>query len=118
VCNDPTSLSVQLVKVADAAGLVPQLDGSGNPIVAQASVDSTVFSCTGVATITGPVTVTVPSTMATGRYAVYVTSLAKQVWRLPNELQPILQDSVAYAATPADVKTLLQTQQVAVNIAP
>ena len=51
-------------------------------------------------------------------FALVVTSLAKQVWRVPNELQPALIDPGAYAATPADVKLLLQTQQVAVNIVP
>jgi hypothetical protein len=117
---DPSSLSVQLVKVRDAAGVLPDVDGSGNPIVAQASVDLSAFAaCSpGVVTVTSPLKVTVPSGMASGRYAVMVTSIAKQVWRVPNELQPALMDAGAYASTPTDVKSLLQTQQVAVNIGP
>ena len=56
-----------------------------------------------------------------GRYAVVVTSSAKQVWRVPNELQPALLDAGAFLATmttdPMTAK-LLQSQQVAINIAP
>jgi hypothetical protein len=53
-----------------------------------------------------------------GRYAVVVTSLAKQVWRVPNELQPALLDAGAAAVTAAPTKALLQTQGVAVQISP
>ena len=53
-----------------------------------------------------------------GRYAGGVSSLAKQVWRVPTALPPALIDPGAYAATPADVKLVLQSQQVAVNLAP
>ena len=47
-----------------------------------------------------------------------MTSLARQVWRVPNELQPALLDAGAALATPASTKALLQTQGVAVQISP
>jgi hypothetical protein len=47
-----------------------------------------------------------------------VTSFAKQVWRVPNELQAALLDPAAALVTPAATKSLLQTQQVAVNVTP
>ena len=59
-----------------------------------------------------------PVALVAGRYAVFVTSLAKQVWRVPNELQPALLDPAALLVTPAATKSLLQTQQVAVNVSP
>ena len=135
------SLTVELLKVADAAGLAPDLDPvTFRGTVVPAAVDQAQFagvSCTpgGFLPVTGPVKVNlvngsakvdllnpavVPTLVALvpGRYAVVVGSLAKQVWRVPNELQPALIDAGAYAATPADVKLVLQSQQVAVNIAP
>ncbi len=118
-----SSLSVQAVKVVDPAGLSPQLDSGGTPVVVAASVDFTpVTSCPAgtVVMVTSPLTVTLipPATLLPGRYAVMVTSIAKQVWRLPNELQPSLLDAAALLVTPAAVKTLLQSQQAAVNLAP
>jgi hypothetical protein len=136
-----SSLPVLLLKTADAAGLTPDLDPvTFRGTVVPAAVDQAQFtagSCgaSPVLPVTGPVNLTLqngsakvdllnpaaaptPAALVPGRYAVVVTSLAKQVWRLPNELQPALIDPGAYAATPADVKTVLQTQQVAVNIAP
>jgi uncharacterized protein (DUF2141 family) len=135
-----SSLSIQLIQVADPAGLVPLLDAEGKATVISASLDPSQFSagtCTsgGVHTAAGPLSVLVangsarlnladpadPPTsipLVAGRYAVFVTSLAKQVWRVPNELQPALLDPAALLATPAATKSLLQTQQVAVNVSP
>ena len=136
-----TSLSVELLKVADPAGLTPDLDPvTFRGTVVPAAVDQTQFAtvtCTpgGFLPVPGPVKIILsnasakvdllnpaatptPGALVPGRYAVVVSSLAKQVWRVPNELQPALIDAGAYAATPADVKVLLQSQQVAVNIAP
>jgi hypothetical protein len=135
-----SSLSVELIKVADAAGLAPEIDGSGKATVIAASLDPSQFSagsCTpgSLFAVTIPVTVFVqngsakvnlldpsqtptPIALVPGRYAVVVTSLAKQVWRVPNELQAALLDPAALLATPAPAKTLLQSQQVAVNVAP
>jgi hypothetical protein len=135
------SLTVQLIKISDAAGITPDVDPStGKGTAVPAAVDQTQFSsatCTpgGVQAVTGPITVNLtngsssvnllnPSDPGTakplvpGRYAVVVTSLAKQVWRVPNELQPALLDAGAFLATDPAVKPLLQSQQVAVNIAP
>ena len=135
------SLAVELLKVSDAAGLTPELDpATFRGTVAPASVDQSQFtagSCApgGFLPVAGPVTLNLgngsakvdllnpaaaptPGALVPGRYAVVVSSLAKQVWRVPNELQPALVDPGAYAATPAEVRSLLQTQQVAVNLAP
>ena len=137
------SLTVQLLKMADASGLTPDLDPvTFRGTVVPAAVDQTQFAAGSCGTapflpIAGPVrfilqnvsakvdllnpppaTTPTPVALVPGRYALVVTSLAKQVWRVPNELQPALIDPGAYAATPADVKLLLQTQQVAVNIVP
>ena len=135
------SLSVELLKVADAAGLTPDLDPvTFRGTVLPAAVDPTQFSpgsCTpgGFLPVSGTVKITLqngsakvdllnpasapaPGPLVPGRYAVVVSSLAKQVWRVPNELQPALMDPGAFAVTPDDVKALLQSQQVGVNIAP
>jgi len=53
-----------------------------------------------------------------GRYSLAITSAAKQVWRVPNELQPGLLDPAALLATPATTQALLRPQQVAVNVSP
>jgi hypothetical protein len=136
------SLSIELLKLLDAdpAGLVPELDGSGKATVLPAVLDSSQFSagtCApgGPYVATGPLTVIVSSgalkvnlldpneppgstALVAGRYAVVVTSFAKQVWRVPNELQAALLDPAAALVTPAATKSLLQTQQVAVNVTP
>ena len=114
---DPTSLTVQLVKVQDPAGLAPAVDALGNPTVIAGQV-SFPACAPGLTQITNPLTVTVPTSAAPGRYAVMVTSIARQVWRVPNELQPALMDASARDATPTAAMALLQTQQVAVNIVP
>lgn len=119
----PSSLSVQAVKVGDPAGLSPQLDSGGNPVVVGATWGfSTATSCPAgtVVMVTSALTVTLtpPAMLLPGRYAVMVTSLAKQVWRLPNELQPLLADPGAVLATPAAVEALLQSQQAALNLTP
>jgi hypothetical protein len=134
-----SSLSVTLVKVVDAAGLVPDLDANGMATIVPAAVDQGQFSagtCGGpVQPVTATVTVDLqpgsakvnlldpnqppaPVALVPGRYAVVVTSLAKQVWRVPNELQPALLDAGAAAVTAAPTKALLQTQGVAVQISP
>ena len=92
-------------------------------MVVAATVDfSPVTSCPPgtVVMVTNPLTVTLtpPATLLPGRYSILVTSIAKQVWRVPNELQPSLLDAAALLVTPATVKTLLQSQQAAVNISP
>ena len=135
------SLGVELLEVADPAGLAPELDpATFLATVVPAAVDQAQFSagsCApgGFLPVTGPVKVNLnngsakvdllnpavaptPVALVPGRYALLVSSLAKQVWRVPNELQPALIDPGAYAATPADVKLVLQSQQVAVDIAP
>jgi len=133
------SVSIQLIKVAGAAGLVPELDGRGRATVVSAALDASQFPsglCThGVYAATGPLDVlvsnafakvdpldpsqpAVPIPLAAGRYAVILTSLAGQVWRLPNELQPALLDGGALLATPSSLTGLLRTQQVAVNLLP
>jgi hypothetical protein len=137
-----SSLPVELLKVVDAAGLVPDIDANGKATVVPAAVDQTQFaagSCAGpVQPVAGPLTVNLgtasakvnllnpneppaPVALVPGRYAVVVTSLAKQVWRVPNELQPALLDPgaalAAAAATPSPLP-LLQTQGVAVQISP
>ena len=58
----------------------------------------------------------VPTAIIAGRYQVWVTSIAKQVWRVPNELQPSLLDP--NAVPPAGTLSLLQTQQAALNVTP
>ncbi|HET7787373.1 MAG TPA: hypothetical protein VFL36_15495 [Myxococcales bacterium] len=134
-----SSLSVTLIKVLDAAGLVPDLDANGKATIVPASVDQAQFpagSCSGaVQPVTGVVAVNVqngsakanllnpnepltPVPLVPGRYSVVVTSLARQVWRVPNELQPALLDAGAAQATPTGTKSLLQTQGVAVQISP
>jgi len=135
-----SSLSVELLEVADAAGLTPVLDpvtgrGTVVPVVVEPTQLSTASCTGGFAPWTGSLKLTLtngsakvdllnpavtptPVALVPGRYALAVSSLAKQVWRVPNELQPLLIDPAAFAATPADVKLLLQSQQVAVNIAP
>jgi hypothetical protein len=142
VCDGTgASLSVKLIKVSDAAGLTPELDPlTGKATVVPAAADPARFggSCTpgtlmflaaplnlivqnGSAKVDllNPAVAPVPVALVPGRYALMVaTSVEKQVWRVPNELQPMLMDPGAYAATPADVKLLLQSQQVAVQINP
>jgi uncharacterized protein (DUF2141 family) len=135
-----SSLSVELLKVADVAGLAPEIDAMGKATVIRVSPDPTplaAMSCTpnGVHVVTGPLAVLVsnasakvnllnrsepatPIALVAGRYAVVVTSLARQVWRVPNELQLALVDAAALLATPPATKSLLQTQQVAVNVSP
>jgi hypothetical protein len=135
-----SSLSIELLKMSDAAGMTPDLDAQGRGTVVPAAVDQAQFtagSCGAAPAIpwTAPLQITlqngsakvnlldpsvppVPGGLVPGRYAVVVTSLAKQVWRVPNEWQPMLQDPGAYAVAPSDLKTLLQSQQAAVNIAP
>jgi hypothetical protein len=135
-----SSLPVELIKVTGAAGLSPEIDGSGKGTVVPAALDPSQFSA-GTCTPGVPWTITTllnvlvtngsakvdlldpgsPPTaipLVSGRYAVFVSSLAKQVWRIPNELQPALLDPGALLVTPAATKSLLQTQQVAVNVAP
>ncbi|HEY6912198.1 MAG TPA: hypothetical protein VI356_22655 [Myxococcales bacterium] len=137
------SLSIELLKVVDAAGLIPDIDANGKATVVLARVDPAQFtagSCNGapVKAITSAINVDVDATsskvnllnpnepptpvaLVPGRYAVVVTSLAKQVWRVPNELQPALLDPAAApavaAATPSPLP-LLQSQGVAVQISP
>jgi hypothetical protein len=134
-----SSLPVELIKVVDAAGLVPDIDANGKATVVPAAVDQSQFAgvtCGGpVQPFTGPLNVNVqsvsakvnllnpnepatPVALVPGRYALVVTSLAKQVWRVPNELQPALLDAGAALATPAPTRALLQTQGVAVQISP
>ena len=131
-----SSLGIQLIKVADAAGLVPELDGAGKATVISATLDPTQFnstSCTGSvyltsATLTAvangsskvnlvdPSVPPVATPITAGRYAVVVTSFARQVWRVPNELQPSLLDP--HASVPGATLSLLQTQQTAMNVTP
>jgi uncharacterized protein (DUF2141 family) len=135
-----SSLALELIKVTGAAGLAPEIDGSGKATVVPAALDPSQFSagtCTPgapylVATVLNvlvsngsakvnlldPNQPPVPIPLVAGRYAVAVTSLAKQVWRIPNELQPALLDPAALLATPAATKSMLQTQMVAVNVSP
>ena len=134
-----SSLPVELIKVVDGAGLVPDIDANGRATIVPASVDQTQFSpgtCAGpVQPVTATLAVNVqngsakvdllnpnqppaPVALVPGRYSLVVTSLAKQVWRVPNELQPALLDAGAALATPAVTKALLQTQGVAVQISP
>ncbi|HUJ29475.1 MAG TPA: hypothetical protein VLW85_25820 [Myxococcales bacterium] len=135
-----STLSLELVKMDDAAGLFPDIDANGKGTVVPASLDQAQFSsatCTagGVYAVTTAVSVTVqdlsvkvslldpsdtgvPGALVPGRYALFAGSLANQVWRVPNELQPALMDPGALAATPSGVKSLLQTQAVGVNLAP
>jgi len=133
------SLGIELVKVGDAAGLVPQIDGMGKATVIFATLDGRQFSagtCTpgsmhlvanavsALATGSAKVNLLDPSVppvavpLEAGRYAVVITSIAKQVWRIPNELQPALLDAGALLATPEPTRSLLQTQQVALNLMP
>ncbi|HZR11376.1 MAG TPA: hypothetical protein VFA79_22520, partial [Myxococcales bacterium] len=135
-----SALAVELIKVADAAGLAPEIDAFGKATVIAAALDPSQFTA-GTCTPGVPYVVTTPVNvlanngsakvnlldpsdppvaiaLVPGRYAVVVTSIAKQVWRVPNELQPALLDPAALLATPAATKSLLQTQQVAVNVSP
>jgi uncharacterized protein (DUF2141 family) len=135
------SVSIQLIKVADAAGLVPEVDSSGKATVLSGSLDSSQFSsasCTpgGLYAATGLLAVLVqkassakvnlldprvpplPVPLVPGRYSLAITSASKQVWRVPNELQPGLLDPAAMLVTPATTQALLRTQQVAVNVSP
>ena len=134
------ALAVELIKVADAAGLAPEIDAFGKATVIAAALDPSQFTA-GTCTPGAPYVVTTPVNvlanngsakvnlldpsdppaaiaLVPGRYAVVVTSSARQVWRVPNELQPALLDPAALLATPAATKSLLQTQQVAVNVSP
>jgi len=133
------SLKIELVKVGDSAGLVPQIDGLGKATVVFATLDAGQFSTgtcmpgsthlvtTAVAALASgsakvslvdPRVPPVAVPLEAGRYAVVITSIAKQVWRVPNELQPALLDAGALLATPDSTRFLLQTQQVAVTIMP
>ena len=131
------SLKIELVKVGDAAGLVPRIDGLGKATVIFASLDAGQFSAgtcipgsmhqvttSVVALANGSAKVSLldPSVppvavpLEAGRYAVVITSMAKQVWRIPNELQPAMLDAGALLSTPDLTRSLLQTQQVAVTL--
>jgi hypothetical protein len=133
------SLEIELVKVGDAAGLVPQIDGSGKATVIFATLDHRQFSAGTCApgsihlvansvtaltngsaklSLTDPSVPRVAVPLEAGRYAVVITSMAKQVWRIPNELQPALLDAGALLATPHPTRSLLQTQQAAVTLMP
>jgi len=133
------SLEIELVKVGDTAGLVPQIDGLGKATVIFATLDAGQFSTgtcmpgsthlvtTAVAALASgsakvslvdPRVPPVAVPLEAGRYAVVITSIAKQVWRIPNELQPALLDAGALLATPDLTRSLLQTQQVAVILMP
>ena len=133
------SVQIQLIKVGDAAGLVPRIDGLGKATVIFATLDDRQFhaeTCTPgsmhlvtnamVALATGSAKVSLldPSIppvavpLEAGRYAVVITSIAKQIWRIPNELQPALLDAGALLATPGPTRSLLQTQQVSLNLMP
>jgi len=138
---DVGSVSIELIKVGDAAGLAPELDSSGKATVLSGSLDSTQFSSTsctpgGLYAATGSLSVFVQKAssakanlldprvapvsvpLVPGRYSLAITSAAKQVWRVPNELQPGLLDPAALLATPAPTQSLLRPQQVAVNVSP
>src|SRR6267143_1313200 len=133
------SLEIELVKVGDAAGLVPRIDGLGKATVIFGTLDDRQFhagTCipgsrhlvtnavaaltTGSAKVSllDPSVPPVAVPLEAGRYAVVITSIAKQIWRIPNELQPALLDAGALLATPDSTRFLLQTQQVAVTITP
>jgi hypothetical protein len=134
-----SSLTIQLIKVADAAGMVPEIDAVGKAIVISASLDPNQFLA-GMCPAGGQIGVTTALTavangsakvnlldpgdapamipVAPGRYSVVITSQAGQVWRVPNELQPALLDANALLATPSATRSLLQTQQVAVKVTP
>jgi uncharacterized protein (DUF2141 family) len=133
------SVQIQLIKVGDAAGLVPRIDGLGKATVIFATLDDRQFhdgTCTPgsmhlvtnamVALATGSAKVSLldPSippvavSPEAGRYAVVITSIAKQIWRIPNELQPALLDAGALLATSGPTRSLLQTQQVSLNLMP
>jgi len=132
------SLEIELVKVGDAAGLVPRID-LGKATVIFGKLDDRQFSAgtcipgsrhlvtnavaaltTGSAKVSllDPSVPPVAVPLEAGRYAVVITSIAKQVWRIPNELQPALLDAGALLATPESTRSLLQTQQVALNLMP
>ena len=127
------------VKVGDGAGLVPQIDGLGKATVIFATIDAGQFSTgtcmpgsthlvtTAVAALASgsarvslvdPRVPPVAVPLEAGRYAVVITSIAKQIWRIPNELQPALLDAGALLATPGPTRSLLQTQQVSLNLMP
>jgi len=120
--------------------MVPDIDANGKATVVPASVDQSQFatgSCAGAPAVAigntlnvtlqpgsakvnllNPSDPATPVPLVSGRYAVLATSLAKQVWRVPNELQWGLVDAGAALVTPAGTKALLQSQGVAVQIAP
>ena len=97
---------------ADASGLTPELDGAGKATVIPATLDPSQFtgiSCIGSLYLTSaalmalangsakvnlldPSVTPTPTAITAGRYAVLVSSFARQVWRVPNELQPSLLD--------------------------
>src|SRR5882672_1562833 len=133
------SIQIELVKVGDTAGLVPRIDGSGKATVIFARLDDRQFSAgtcvpgsmhlvtdamaalaTGAAkaSLLDPSVPPVAVPLEMGRYAVVITSIAKQVWRIPNELQPALLDAGALLATPGSTRSLLQTQQAALILMP
>jgi uncharacterized protein (DUF2141 family) len=134
-----SSVFIQLIKVSGTAGLLPELDPLGRATVVSASLDPNQFPSgicgLGVYPATGPLEILVnhaavkvnlvdtsqptsPIPVPPGRYAVFLTTSARQVWRLPNELQPGLLDGAALSATPARVGDVLKTQQVAVKLLP
>src|SRR2546428_799032 len=121
---DVGSVSIELIKVGDAAGLAPELDSSGKATALSGSLDSTQFSSTnctpgGHYAATGSLSVfvqkassakvnlldprvaPVPVPLVPGRYSLAITSAAKQVWRGPDELQLSLLDPPRALATPA-----------------
>ena len=138
---DVGSVSIELIKVDGAAGLLAEVDSTGKATVLSGSLDSTQFSsasCTpgGLYAATGSLSVVVQKAssakvnlldprvapvsvpLVPGRYSLAITSAAKQIWRVPNELQPGLLDPAALLATPATTQALLRPQQVAVNVSP
>ncbi len=135
----PGSLGVELIKVVDPSGMVPDLDANGKAtaIFGTPAVPGGVTCSGGFAAATGPVAVTLaaasakvnllnpndpPTTipLVSGTYSAVVTSFAKQVWRVPNELQFGLLDPAAQAAMAAlpNTRALLQSQGVQVQITP
>ena len=131
------SLKIELVKVGGGDGLLPEIDGLGKTTVIFATLDDRQFSAgtctpgslhlvtaamaaltTGSAKVSlldpGVPPVAVPP--EAGRYAVVITAITQQNWRIPNELQPALLDPGALLATPEPTRSLLQTQQVALTL--
>src|SRR5207253_10875016 len=138
---DVGSVSIELIKVGDAAGLAPELDSSGKATVLSGSLDSTQFSSTtctpgGLYAATGSLSVLVQKAssakvnlldprvapvsvpLVPGRYSLASTSAAKQVWRVPDELQPGLLDPAALLAPPAATPSVLRPPPGAGDVGP